>query len=213
MRRVLLIGDSIRLHYRDEVKRLIGDEYEIMAPQENCRFSSYVLNSLRYWLAEFPNPDIIHWNVGLWDIAVLYKEDGCFVPVEEYVLNMQKILRELKKTGAKIIYATTTPVLDEKKYLAGPMPPAHDNEDIIRYNCAVLEAFKEEDIAINDLHKIMYQEKERLLSEDMIHPNEEGIKRLGAAVSNIIKAQLFEEEYHMVSQEMIYTKLDEKMVQ
>ena len=213
MRRVLLIGDSIRLHYQDEVKRLIGDEYEIMAPQENCRFSSYVLNSLRYWLAEFPNPDIIHWNVGLWDIAVLYKEDGCFVPVEEYVLNMQKILRELKKTGAKIIYATTTPVLDEKKYLAGPMPPAHDNEDIIRYNCAVLEAFKEEDIAINDLHKIMYQEKERLLSEDMIHPNEEGIKRLGAAVSNIIKAQLFEEEYHMVSQEMIYTKLDEKMVQ
>ena len=143
MKRVLLIGDSIRLHYQNEVKRLIGDEYEITAPQENCRFSSYVLNSLRYWLAECPNPDIIHWNAGLWDIAVLYKEDGCFIPVEEYVLNMQKILRELKKTGAKIIYATTTPVLDEKKYLAGPMPPAHDNEDIIRYNRAVLEAFKE----------------------------------------------------------------------
>ena len=213
MKRVLLIGDSIRLHYQNEVKRLIGDEYEIMAPQENCRFSSYVLNSLRYWLAECPNPVIIHWNAGLWDIAVLYKEDGCFTPVEEYVLNMQKILRELKKTGAKIIYATTTPVLDEKKYLAGPIPPAHDNEDIIRYNRAVLEAFKEEAIVINDLHKIMYQEKDRLLSEDMIHPNEEGIKRLGAAVASIIKAQQFEERYHIVPQEMIYTKLNEKIVQ
>ena len=213
MKRVLLIGDSIRLHYQNEVKRLIGDEYEIVAPQENCRFSSYVLNSLRYWLAECPNSDIIHWNAGLWDIAVLYKEDGCFTPVEEYVLNMQKILRELKKTGAKIIYATTTPVLDEKKYLAGPIPPAHDNEDIIRYNRAVLEAFKEEAIVINDLHKIMYQEKDRLLSEDMIHPNEEGIKRLGAAVASMIKAQQFEKEYHAAAQEISYAKPDEKMVQ
>lgn len=84
---------------------------------------------------------------------------------------------------------------------------------IIRYNRAVLEAFKEEAIVINDLHKIIYQEKERLLSEDMIHPNEEGIKRLGAAVASMIKAQQFEERYHIVSQEMIYTKLNEKIVQ
>lgn len=214
MKRVLLIGDSIRLHYQDEVKKLLGNEYEVMAPQENCRFSSYVLNSLRFWLAEFRNPDVIHWNAGLWDTAILYHEDGCFISVEEYVANMKKILRELKKTGAKIIFATTTPVHDEKIHFPGPMPPAHDNADVVKYNRAILEAFANENIVINDLFEIMYAEKELLLKEDMIHPNEEGIKKLGAAVANIIKAQQLSEESHEhVEKQEIYIKMDEKLVQ
>ena len=149
--RVLLIGDSIRMFYQKEVIARLGEEYEVFAPQENCRFSAYVLNSLRFWLNEYPTPDIIHFNAGLWDTAILYEEDGCFVPIEEYVRNMCIILRELKATGAKIIFATTTPVSDEKAALCGPMPPAHRNEDIIKYNKAVLEAFDKEDIVINDL--------------------------------------------------------------
>lgn len=32
----------------------------------------------------------------------------------------------------------------------------------------------------------MYKEKEKYLGEDMIHPNEEGVKLLGSAVSNAI---------------------------
>ncbi len=188
-KKVLLIGDSIRLHYKEEVQRQLGEEYEVVGPTENCRFSSYVLNSLRFWLAECSNPDIIHWNVGLWDTAILYHEDSCFTPLDAYVSNMKRILRELKKTGAIIIFATTTPVTDDKKYLKGPMPPAHDNKDIVRYNEAVLEAFSEEDIVINDLFHEMYAVKERLLSEDKIHPNKEGIAVLGKAVADIIRTQ------------------------
>jgi lysophospholipase L1-like esterase len=183
---VVLIGDSIRLFYEENVKSRLGDEYKIYSPKENCRFSSYVLNSLRFWLAEYPTPDIIHFNAGLWDSAILYKEDGCFIGVTEYVENMKKILRVLKSTGAKIIFATTTPVSDEKENLAGPMPPAHKNEDVIRYNKAVLEAFKDEDIYINDLFSLMYNEKEKYLSEDMIHPNEDGVNLLGNAVAQAI---------------------------
>jgi hypothetical protein len=148
--RVLMIGDSIRLFYQKEVALQLGDKYEIFAPTDNCRFSLYVQNSLRHWLNEFPTPDIIHFNAGLWDTAILYHEDGCFIKVEEYVKSMKIILRELKKTGAKIIFATTTPVSDEKMSLSGPVPPAHRNEDIINYNNAVLEAFKKEDIIIEN---------------------------------------------------------------
>ena len=185
--KVLLIGDSIRMFYQDEVKSQLGEEYKVYAPRENCRFSSYVLNSLRFWLTEFPSPDIIHFNAGLWDSAILYSEDGCFVGISEYVKNMKSILRELKKTGAKIIFATTTPVSDKKANLPGPTPPAHKNEDIASYNRAVIELFNGEDVVVNDLYSLIYPEKERYLSEDMIHPNEEGVKILGEAVAFAIR--------------------------
>ena len=100
--KVLLIGDSIRMFYQNEVVSQLGDGYEVYAPEENCRFSLYILNSLRFWLNDFPTPDIIHFNAGLWDTAILYHEDGCFLDVESYVKYMKMILRELKKTGAKI---------------------------------------------------------------------------------------------------------------
>ena len=119
---------------------------------------------------------------------------------------MKHILRELKKTGAKIIFAVTTPVCDEKSNLSGPIPPAHKNEDIKRYNKAVLEAFENEDIIINDLFSIMYSEKEKYLSDDMIHPNEHGVKLLGKAVADKIRNTTAENSF-------IYTKLDEKIIQ
>ena len=187
MQRVLLLGDSIRLFYDEEVKKELGTGYEVFGPEENCRFSKYVLNSIRFWLTEYAHPDIIHWNAGLWDTAILYPEDGCFTDVEEYVDTMKKILRELQKTGAKIIFSTTTPVSEDKKDWPGPMPPAHDNNDIIRYNQAILNAFKEEDVLICDLHSCMYAEKEKYLGEDKIHPNEEGCKLLAKAVAAKIR--------------------------
>jgi hypothetical protein len=185
--KILLIGDSIRMFYQREVASQLGDDYEIFAPKENCRYSLYVLNSLRFWLNSYPTPDIIHFNAGLWDTAILYREDGCFIDLEIYVKYMKSVLRELKKTGAKIIFATTTPVSDEKEILSGPNPPAHKNQDIINYNNAVLEAFKDEDIIVNDLFSVVYPQKEKYLSEDMIHPNADGVKLLGATVANCIK--------------------------
>ena len=218
MIKVLLIGDSVRFHYQEEVRRLLGEEYSIVAPGENCRFSAYVLNSLRFWLAEFPAVDVIHWNAGLWDAAILYHEDGCFVSIEEYVSNMKKIMRELKKTGAKIIFATTTPVNDAKKAFPGPMPPAHDNADISRYNKAVLKAFAEEPIFVNDLHGVMWEQRDSLLKDDMIHPNEEGSKVLGAAVAEAIKAVAVTckcrvDGSKIPSNEKTFVKLEEALIQ
>lgn len=175
------------MFYQDEVISQLGEGYEVYSPKENCRFSSYVLNSLRFWLDEFPTPDIIHFNAGLWDSAILYPEDGCFVGLSEYEKNMRAILRELKKTGAKVIFATTTPVSDEKAELSGSIPPAHKNSDIGTYNRAVLEMLDRDEVAVNDLFALMYPEKEKYLSEDMIHPNEDGVKLLGTAVADAIK--------------------------
>ena len=211
--RVLLIGDSIRSHYQAEVGNLLGKNYEVMAPEENCRFSAYVLNSLRFWLAEHPNPDIIHWNAGLWDTAILYPEDGCFTTLEEYVVNMKKILRELEKTGAVIIFATTTPVSDDKKYFSGPMPPAHDNLDISRYNEAVVQAFCGEKVIINDLFALLNPWKNDCLKDDKIHPNEKGIKLLGKAVADIIRKQEIQKRDGNTERDSVYIRPEDKLIQ
>ena len=101
---------------------------------------------------------------------------------------MLKILRELKKSGAALIFATTTPVHDRKQFLNGPVPPAHSNQDITEYNQSVLQAYKNENVRVNDLFSLMYPEKERYLSEDMIHPNEDGVQLLAKAVANAVRA-------------------------
>lgn len=213
MKNVLLIGDSIRLFYQEEVKNVLGDTYTIYSPAENCRFSSYVLNSLRLWFKQFPIPDIIHWNAGLWDTAILYPEDACFTPLDEYIRNMKRILRELKKTGAKLIFSTTTPVSDEKINLPGPMPPAHRNADIICYNEAIVKAFQNEDIIINDLHAVVYSDRHLLLQDDMIHPNDAGVKILGQAVATAIKqCGNYQNQKKITSSSNIYS-LNEKTIQ
>ena len=87
MKRVLLIGDSICGGYCQKVTEKLGSDFEVFKVKDNCRFSAYTLNSVRFWLGLqplpevkefFADPDIIHWNNGLWDVARLFGEDRCF---------------------------------------------------------------------------------------------------------------------------------------
>lgn len=187
MKEVLLLGDSIRMFYQERVKELLGEEYSVSAPEENCRFSMYTLNSLRMWLPTFPKPDIIHWNNGLWDTAILYAEDGCFTPLDEYLRNLERILRKLRTTGAQIIFATTTPTHPDKANWTGDMPPKHDNADIRRYNEAAMELMKREGIPVNDLYEQVCDDIEHYVCEDWIHPSPEGIETLAQAVAQKIR--------------------------
>ncbi len=187
MKNIMLLGDSIRMFYQKKVVEKLGEDYNVWGPDENVRFARYTQNSLRFYLAEFPNPDVIHWNNGLWDIATLYPEDGCFTPLEEYISSLKIILRELKRTGAEIIFATSTPVADEKRFLPGPFPPRMLNEDIVRYNEAAVALMKENNIRINDLHKVVTDAGEGMICDDLVHPTPKGVEVLSDAVSEYIK--------------------------
>ena len=187
MKQVLLLGDSIRMFYQDRVRELLGEDYNVSAPGENCRFAAYTLNSLRMWLPEFPKPDIIHWNNGLWDTAVIYAEDGCFTPLDEYVRTLERILRRLRQTGAEIIFATTTPTHPGKEAWTTEMPPKHANADIRRYNEAAVELMRREGVRVNDLYARVCDDIENYVCEDWIHPSENGIETLAQAVAASIK--------------------------
>ena len=67
-KKVLLIGDSIRMGYDKYVKNYLADSCDVYSPEDNCRFAQYILRHLCDWKNGF-NPDdldLIHWNVGLW---------------------------------------------------------------------------------------------------------------------------------------------------
>ena len=82
MKKVVLLGDSIReIGYGPVVPALLGDEYQVWQPPENCRFALYTLRMTFDYRPFMEGADVIHWNNGLWDVCQLW-EDGPFTSLE-----------------------------------------------------------------------------------------------------------------------------------
>jgi len=186
MKNIFLIGDSIRMAYEPAVRELLDDIGTVNAPKDNCRFAANVFNSLRFWNASLKKADVIHFNAGLWDIAVLYREDGCFTPLDWYMVTMKKIVRELKKFDAKLIFATTTPCRPEKEALPGPFPPPLFNRDVERYNEAACALMARAGIIVNDLYSVVAPHIGEYICDDLTHTTDAGKAALARAVADKI---------------------------
>lgn len=176
--KVVLLGDSIREQYAPKVTELLGEEFEVWHPNENCRFSKYTLRGLFGWANAMAGADIVHWNNGLWDICDLWG-DGTFTSEEEYVANMLRILGILQKKHKAIIFATTTPVREENRY--------DKNPNIERFNALIVPILKEKGVIINDLHRLLKPDVYKYIREDCIHLSEEGIDLCAKQVAQCIK--------------------------
>ena len=191
MKKVMLIGDSIRMMTEERVREMLGNEYDVWSPEDNCRYTAITLNELRNYFTHCPDPEIIHWNNGLWDTAIVYDDDGNFTPLDVYVENLRRILKQLKKTGAKIIFATTTPTHPKKEIRYSPTLACHFNSDIEKYNEKAVELMKSEGVIINDLFPILKRDIDRYIrQDDMIHPTDDGIE----VISEQIVAKILEVE-------------------
>lgn len=202
MKKVLLIGDSIRLGYQPDVISELKDEFFVWGNDDNCRFAKYTLNELGRIFNSFSKtntekvdnalltptaqfneeivyPDIIHWNNGLWDTAFVCEEDGPFTPIPEYIDYMSKILRELRKVTDKIIFATTTPVK--------PINPNQKNEVITEYNKHIVDFMKKEGVLINDLNALVSENIDEYISADNIHLSDAGKKACAKQIAKYIR--------------------------
>ena len=183
MKKVTLLGDSIRLiGYGTRVPQMLGDEYEVFQPEDNCRYVKYTLRMLFDFKAQIEGSDVIHWNNGLWDISTRLFEDGKpFTSEEEYVENMLRVAELLKKMGKRVIFATTTPVHNEHPY--------NDNAVIERYNALIVPKLKELGVEINDLHTTVMQDLYKYIGEDQIHLSQEGMEVCARQVVKAIKGE------------------------
>ena len=96
MKRILLLGDSIREGYEPYVRERLAGLAEVVAPAENGRFSFYTLWGVNLWMKELGTPDIVHWNNGLWDVHREAPRDELLTPVIDYVTNLKRIAHEVR---------------------------------------------------------------------------------------------------------------------
>jgi isoamyl acetate esterase len=182
--KVLLLGDSIRMSYQATVAEMMKDSADVVGPEENCQFSAYTLESLDRWLEQLGTPDIVHWNNGLHDIGHNPDRKPIQYPLDEYISNLKAIIEKIRGTGAKIIWATSTPVHPKRPFRNTEW--AWRNDEIDQYNKSALELMQNECIPVDDLHTIVSENVDAYLSEDMLHLSEEGIKRCAEAVVKAI---------------------------
>ena len=181
MIKVTLLGDSIRMiGYGLEVPALLGEDFEVFQPDDNCRFAKYTLRGLFDWDNDMAGSKIVHWNNGLWDICNLFG-DGLFTSEGEYVENMLRIADILLSKYDKVIFATTTPVTEQNKY--------NKNADIEKYNDLIVPLLEEKGVIINDLYKLVSSDIDQYIrKDDNIHLTDEGIAVCAKQVADTIKA-------------------------
>ena len=170
MKKVLLIGDSIRMGYDKYVKYALKDTCEVYYPEDNCRFAQYVLRHISDWKNELKlgdDVDVVHWNTGLWDTLVLY-QDGCLTPPEFYEYFIDKICKRIKVLfpNAKVVFATSTPIVEKR--FTNHSVSYRNNSDIKRYNEIAVKKVREHGFLINDLFAITKDLPESYYS-DMTH--------------------------------------------
>lgn len=154
MKKILLIGDSIRRGYDKYVKMAFEGTAEVCYPETNCMFSSVIIRCLIDWAEELKcgkELDLIHWNSGLWDDLIMMDGKRLVSP-GVYAENIERICDIIERLfpSAKMIFATTTPVQEElfkrhKRY----------NKHTELYNSLACDIVKQHGGYINDLYAML----------------------------------------------------------
>lgn len=182
MKKVLLLGDSIRMGYEPVVRSFLQGVAEVVAPEENGRFAKHTLWGVNLWIRDLGKPDIVHWNNGLWDLHHEAPMVEALTSLEEYIETLRRIINELQRTGAKIIFATTTPI--------PPDGTGRSNAEIDLYNETAVELMNLHGIEVNDLNRVVKQDLAGNICEDKLHLTEQGNIKCAEQVIEKIKKYL-----------------------
>lgn len=177
--RVLLIGDSISIGYTVPVRKLLAGKANVHRPPENCQSTVYGREKLREWLGE-EKWDVIHFNWGIWDTH--HFADGTVrSPLPQYEANLRELVATLKSTGARLIWATTTPVETRQH---GDL--SVKDSDIAAYNAVALRVMREHGIAVDDLYAEVLPRVGELRMDDGCHFTDAGNDFLAERVARSI---------------------------
>lgn len=190
--RVLLIGDSISIGYTLAVRELLAGSANVHRPLTNCSSTRTGVAELDTWLGDKPW-DVIHFNFGLHDLKFVVGDKTQLVavdtpgshhqvPIEEYVKNLEKIVARLKKTDAKLVWCSTTPVPEGA---SGRYP-----DDAGRYNAAALKVMQKHGVAVDDLYAFAMPKQDKIQRPKNVHYTPEGSEILAKAVTKSIRKQL-----------------------
>ena len=190
MKKVLLLGDSIRIGYQQFVKEELAGEFEVRYPEDNGRFAAYTLWQVNQELKWNPDIELVHFNNGYWDMNVEAPMTEAIHPVEEYVSFLRRIVALCRQCGAKVVFATTVPILEDGA--AGDNTGVqgtinYSNEWVKTYNAAATKLMAELDVPVNDLYALCMQDDRRYKCEDLLHLSEEGSRACAKQVAEYVR--------------------------
>jgi len=198
---LLILGDSISIGYTPFVKEALQGQVNVYrsvkadGSPENSGDSGVGLTKLDRWLGE-TQWDVIHFNFGLHDFKRLTPGMGvnsndptqpAYTSLEQYKVNIEKIVERLKKTGAILIFATTTPFPDG-------VIPSRIPEDSINYNKVAIEIMNKHNVIINDFYSLMLPKLTEYQLPVNVHFNKQGLQYMSEQTVKIVQQQLKQRE-------------------
>ncbi|MFO1053117.1 MAG: sulfatase-like hydrolase/transferase [Planctomycetota bacterium] len=198
--RVLILGDSISMGYTPAVRKLLDGEAIVVRPTnargdaENCEGTKRGVANLERWLALGGGHwDVIHFNFGLHDLKHVDAEKGQNsddpkdprqAEPEVYERQLRQIVERLERTGASLVFATTTPVPP------GGVRPYRDLADPALYNAIAKRIMDEHHIPIDDLYGLVEPRRAELLPRPNVHFEAQGYDLLAEQVVASVRAAL-----------------------
>jgi acyl-CoA thioesterase-1 len=171
------------------VRELLKGKANVHRPLTNCESTRRGLQSLDAWLGD-GKWAVIHFNWGLHDLKYIddkgtitdVKTGKQMVPVDEYEKNLRTLVARLKKTGAKLIWCSTTPVPEGSK---GRVPG-----DDVKYNEAAARVMKAEGVPTDDLNAFAMPQLGKIQLKANVHYTKEGYQTLAGQVAGTIEKAL-----------------------
>jgi acyl-CoA thioesterase-1 len=178
--RVLIIGDSISMGYTEPVRKVLAGKADVQRIAENGGPTS---NGVAHLGQLPPGPwDVITFNFGLHDLKL---DTGPHqVEIPQYEANLKIIVDALRKTGAKLVWVTTTPVP------VGKLNPKRERADVPLYNQAAARVLQGRVDAVCDLYAAVLPRESELQLKENVHFTPAGYDFLATQVTASITEQL-----------------------
>lgn len=159
IKRILLVGDSISVGYREGVQKLFGDTYaiDLLATSKGINDPGFI-KELEYMLSQY-DYEVVHFNNGI---------HGLYMDIDTYELSYRYVLNFIKTKCENIVLVLSTPATEEHE----PTKHSADNDIITVRNKVVLKIAKEYNFPINDLYSAM--DGKPKYKVDCYHYNQEG---------------------------------------
>lgn len=180
--RVLLIGDSISIGYTLPTRKLLEGKANVHRIPTNGGPTKNGVTNIAKWLGS-SKWDVIHFNWGIHDLK--YMPDGKRqVEPADYEANLRSLVATLKKTGAKLIWATTTPIPE------GELNPPRKFGQVEEYNEIAAKVMAENGVAIDDLNTYITPQLVTLQNPRDVHYSAAGSEHLAKKVAESITQAL-----------------------
>ncbi len=171
--RVLLIGDSVSRGYTQAVRKALAGKANVHRAPANCGPTASGIKNIEVWLGD-GKWDVIHFNFGIHDRNTL---------LADYTQRLEQLIARMKQTGARLVWASTTPIPDD-------LPKKQTAASIVERNALAAELMKKHGIATDDLFTAITPRLAELQNPNDVHSNAKGYDFLGETVAANIESVL-----------------------